>query len=114
MKAAKAQAAQTNTWSAIADQTVDRRNFLAIMDVDRYDDRSRDFDEIISEEYGIPGAAAVIEGIEGLCRINANRKVIRQKFLVQTPAYQSEYIVEHFRGEASSVRVVARTVVAID
>ena len=114
MKAAKAQAARTNVWSAIADQTVDRRNLLAVLDVDRYYDRSRDFDETISEEHGIPGAAAVVEGFEGLRRINANRKIIRQKILVQTPAYQSEYIVEHLRGEASSVRVVARTMVAID
>ena len=36
--------------------------------------------QLESEERDIPGAAAVIEGIEDLRRINANRKVIGQKF----------------------------------
>ncbi|MGB0555181.1 MAG: ferritin-like domain-containing protein, partial [Alphaproteobacteria bacterium] len=36
--------------------------------------------ELEAEDHEIPGAAAVIEGIEDLRRINANRKVIGQKF----------------------------------
>ena len=36
--------------------------------------------ELEAEDYEIPGAAAVIEGIEDLRRINANRRVIGQKF----------------------------------
>jgi hypothetical protein len=36
--------------------------------------------ELAAEEHEIPGAAAVIEGIDDLRRINAERKVIGQKF----------------------------------
>ena len=36
--------------------------------------------ELEAEDQETPGAAAVIEGIEDLRRINANRKVIGQKF----------------------------------
>ena len=36
--------------------------------------------ELVSESHEVPGAAAVMEGIEDLRRINSQRKVIGQKF----------------------------------